>query len=43
MKGFLHNCLIANAMDKATNIENFTIKWSYAEVILGITIDVDLS
>ena len=46
---FLHNCLKANVkkchlslspfVDKAINIENFTIKSSYAEVLLEITID----
>ena len=50
---FLHNCLKANAktfhlflspfVDKAINIENFTIKSSYAEVLLGVTIDSNLS
>ena len=50
---FLHNCLKANAktfhlflspfVDKAINIENFTIKSSYAEVLFGVTIDSNLS
>ena len=50
---FLHNCLKANAkkfhfflspfVDKATNIENFTIKSSSTEVLLGVTIDSNLS
>ena len=50
---FLHNCLKANAkkfhlflspfVDKAINIENFTIKSSSAEVLLGVTIDSNLS
>ena len=50
---FLHNCLKANAkkfhlflspfVDKATDIENFTIKSSYAEVLLGVTIAINLS
>ena len=50
---FLHNYLKANAkkfhhflspfVDKAINIENFTIRCSYAEVLLGVTIDSNLS
>ena len=50
---FLHNCLKANAkkihlflssfVDKATNIENFTVKSSNVEVLLGVTIDSNLS
>ena len=50
---FLHNCLKANAKKlhfflssfavKAINIEHFTIKSSYAEVLLGATIDSNLS
>ena len=50
---FLHSCLEANAkklylflspfVDKAINIENFTIKSSYAEVLLGVTIDSNLN
>ena len=49
---FLHNCLKANAMKfhlflspcvvKAISIENFTIKFSCAEVLLGVTIDSNL-
>ena len=45
---FLHNCLKANAkkchlflspfVDKAVNVENFTIRSSYAEVLLRVTI-----
>ena len=50
---FLHNCLKANAkkfhlflspfVDKAINIKNFTKKSSYAEFLLGVTIDCNLS
>ena len=50
---FLHNHLKANAnkfhlflspfVDKGINIENQTIKCSYAEVLLGVTIDSNLS
>ena len=47
---FLHNCLKANAnkfllflRPFVDNIENFTIKSSYAEVLLGVTIDSNLS
>ena len=50
---FLHNCLKANTkkchlflspfVDKAINIENFTTKSSYAEVLLGVTTDSNLS
>ena len=49
---FLHNYLKANAkmfhlflspfVDKAINIGNFTIKSSYAEVLLGVTTDSNL-
>ena len=49
----LHNCLKANAkkfhpflspfVDKAINREIFAIKSSYAEVFLGVTIDINLS
>ena len=49
----LHNCLKDNAkkfhlflspfVDKAINIENLTIKSSYAEVLLGMTNDSSLS
>ena len=50
---FLHNCLKANTkkchlflspfVDKAINIENFTIKSSYTEVLLRVTIDSNLN
>ena len=50
---FLHNYLKANAnkfhlflspfVDKAINNENFTIRSSYAKVLLGVTIDSNLS
>ena len=49
---FLHNCLKANTrkchlflsplVDKAINIENFTTKSSYGEVLLGVTTDSNL-
>ena len=49
---FLHNCLKANAkklylfltpfVGKIKNIENFTIKSSYAEVLLGVRININL-
>ena len=49
---FLHNYLKANAkkfhlflspfVDKAINTGNFTIKSSYAEVLLGVTTDSNL-
>ena len=50
---FLNSCLKANAkkfhlllspfVDKAIKIENFTIKSSYAEILLGVTIDSNSS
>ena len=50
---YLYNCLNANAkkfqfsfirfVEKAIKIENFIIKLSYAEVLLGITTDSKLS
>ena len=50
---FLHNYLKANAkkfhlflspfVDKSINIESFTIRSSYAEVLFGVTIDSNLS
>ena len=50
---FLHNYLKANAkkfylflnpfLGKVINTENFTIRSSYAEVLLGVTIDSNLS
>ena len=50
--GELHDYLKANAkmfhlflspfVDKAINIGNFTIKSSYAEVLLGVTTDSNL-
>ena len=50
---YLYNCLNANAkkfqfsfirfVEKAIKIENFIIKLSYAEVLLGITTDSNLS
>ena len=50
---YLYNCLKANVkkfqfsfspfVEKAINIENFTIKSSDTEVLLGITIDSNLS
>ena len=49
---FLHNCLKANAkkfhlflnpfVDKAINIENFSLKSSYAAVVLGVKIDINM-
>ena len=49
----LHNFLKANVkrfhlslnrfVEETINVENFTIKWSYAEVFWGITIDSNLS
>ena len=49
---FLYNCFKTNAkkfhlflspfVDKAINIEDFTIKSSYAKVLLGVAIDSNL-
>ena len=50
---FLHNCLKSNAtkfdlflspfFDKSINVENFNIKSSYAEILLGVINNNNLS